>query len=217
MIRSPLCFVAMASLLATSCGGAPPPPPAPPAATAEAEAPAPKAPVAEEDKPFTKLPTECAEKGKYCLPPEAFGKRLCSTVRTFPEVALAMHAKGTPWSRGYLRVKSAEAWYASGGASSGDKMVFEEEFILLARREANTGGMQVSGAGGAYDVLRWDGTCASLQDEEVSLTGSSTPKTAKIPWKSLDNKVKTRSSRTRRSTRSTRRAARSAKAPPWAT
>ena len=50
--------------------------------------------------------------------------------------------------------------------------------------------MQVSGAGGAYDVLRWDGTCASLQDEEVSLTGSSTPKTAKIPWKTLDDKVK---------------------------
>ena len=31
---------------------------------------------------------------------------------------------------------------------------------------------------------------ASLQDEEVSLTGSSTPKTAKVVWKSLDDKVR---------------------------
>ncbi len=191
MIRAPLRFSAIALLLTASCGGAPPPAPAPtPAATAEASAEPTAAPVAEEDKPFTKLPDECAEKGKLCLPPQAFVKRLCSSSRYLPDVALAMLAKGTPWSRGYLRVKSAEAWYASGGQSSGEKMVFEEEFVLLSRREAATGGMTVSGAGGSYDVLRWDGTCASLQDEEVSLTGSSTPKSAKIPWKNLDDKVK---------------------------
>jgi len=190
MIRAPLCFVAIAPLLAASCGGSPPPAaPPPPAATAEAAA-APAPAVDEDDKPATRLPSECADKGKLCLPPAAFVKRLCST-KVYPDVALAMHAKGTPWSRGYLRVKSAEAWYASGGVSSADKMVFEEEFVLLARREANTGGMTVSGAGGAYDVLRWDGSCASLQDEEVSLTGSSTPKSAKVVWKSLDDKVKT--------------------------
>jgi hypothetical protein len=101
-----------------------------------------------------------------------------------------MLAKGTPWSRGYLRVKSAEALYASGGVSSQDKIVFEEEFVLLSRHEANTGGIQVSGAGGSYDVLRWDGSCASLQDEEVSLTATPSPKWAKIPWKNLDDKVK---------------------------
>jgi hypothetical protein len=191
MIRALLRSFVIAPLLAASCGGSPPPPaPSPPAATAEATAAAPaEAPASEDDKPGAKLPSECAEKGKLCLPPAAFVKRLCST-KVYPDVALAMHAKGTPWSRGYLRVKSAEAWYASGGVSSGDKMIFEEEFVLLARREANTGGMTVSGAGGAYDVLRWDGTCASLQDEEVSLTGSSTPKTAKVVWKSLDDKVR---------------------------
>jgi hypothetical protein len=148
------------------------------------------APVAAaEEKPDGKLPTECAEKGqKFCLPPHAFVKRLCSGF--YPDVALVMLAKGTPWSRGYLRVKSAEALYASGGVSSQDKIVFEEEFVLLTRHEANTGGMTVSGAGGGYDVLRWDGSCASLQDEEVSLTPTPSPKHAKIPWKNLDDKVK---------------------------
>jgi hypothetical protein len=182
MFRVPPRLAALALLLAASCKSPPPeaPPPAPPA-------PAPTAAPVEEPKKPAALPTECETKGKLCLPPADFGKRLCNA--SFPDVALAMLTKGTPWSRGYLRVKSAEAWYASGGVSSSDKIVFEEEFVLLAHREANTGGMQVSGAGGGYDVLRWDGSCASLSDEEVSLNPTPSPKYAKIPWKNLEDKV----------------------------
>jgi hypothetical protein len=187
MIRALFCLAAVAPLVVVACGG-PPPPEAPPASTAEPVAAATAAPVAEEDKPLTQLPTDCTEKGKLCLPPAVFVKRLCGGF--FPDVALAMLAKGTPWSRGYLRVKSAEAWNASGGVSSQDKIVFDEEFVLLTHREANTGGMTVSGAGGGYDVLRWDGSCASLQDDEVTLNTSPSPKNAKIPWKSLDDKVR---------------------------
>jgi hypothetical protein len=186
MIRAPLRLAAILPLLA-ACAS--PPPAAPPAPTAAptAEASAEPAPAAAE-KPATSLPTECHEKtGKVCLPPPDFVKRLCSG--SFPDVALAMFAKGTPWSRAYLRVKSAEAWNASGGVSSGEKMVFEEELVVLTRREANTGGMTVSGAGGGYDVLRWDGSCASLQDEEVTLNPSPSPKAAKVPWKLLDDKI----------------------------
>jgi len=182
--------VMMASLLVVSCGGSAPPAAPPPAAAAEASAEPAAAPAAEKEKPFTKLPTECADKdAKMCLPPADFVKRLCSS--SYPDVALAMLAKGTPWVRGYLRVKSAEAFNASGGVSSDNKLVFEEELLLLTHRVADTGGMTVSGAGGSYDVLRWDGSCASLQDEEVSLTGSSTPKAAKVVWKTLDEKVQT--------------------------
>src|SRR5262249_4353327 len=47
-----------------------------------------------------------------------------------------------------------------------------------------------SGAGGGYDVLRWDGTCASLSDEEVTTKSPPKAKHAKIPWKSLDEAVK---------------------------
>lgn len=180
-------LIALAPLLLAACGT--PPPAAAPAPTAEASAAPTAAPVAEEDQPFGKIPTECAEpKGKMCLPPAKFVKRLCGGF--FPDVALTLLGKGTPWQRAYLRVKSVEAWNASGGMSSAEKIVFEEELLIVAHREANTGGMQVSGAGGSYDVLRWDGTCASLQEEEVALKGSSTPKFAKIPWKSLDNKVR---------------------------
>jgi hypothetical protein len=186
MIRA-LSRLAPLAILASACSSPPPAPP--PAPTTEATAAASAAPVAEEDKPIGKLPTECADpKGKLCMPPRAFVKRLCSNF--FPDVALAMLSKGTPWTRGYLRVKSVEAWNASGGVSSSDKLVFEEEFIVLVHREANTGGMQVSGAGGGYDVLRWDGTCASLADEEVSLNNAASPQHAKIPWKSYEDKTR---------------------------
>ena len=175
-------------LLLASCGGAPPPA-APPAPSAEPSAAASAAPAPDADKPADTLPTACADAGdKLCMPPAAFVKRLCGGF--FPEVALTMLAKGTPWTRGYLRVKSTEAWNASGGVSSADKVVFDEEFVILSHRKADTGGMQVSGAGGGYDVLRWDGTCASLMDEEVTLSTPPVPKHAKIPWKSLDDKVR---------------------------
>lgn len=189
MIRAFPSLVAVASILLSACGGSAPPPSAATAPTADASAAPSAAPVADEDQPFGKIPTECAEAGaKMCLPPAKFVKRLCANF--YPDVALAMHGKGTPWQRGYLRVKSVEAWNASGGMSSAEKIVFEEEFLILSHREPATGGVQVSGAGGSYDVLRWDGTCASLMEDEVMLKPGPSPKAAKIPWKSLDDKVR---------------------------
>ena len=48
-------------------------------------------------------------------------------------VALALFAKSSPWTRGYLK-GDVEAWNASGGVSSGDKLLFDEEVIVLVRR-----------------------------------------------------------------------------------
>jgi hypothetical protein len=179
---------ALAPLILAACGGAPPPA-APPEPTTAPSAAASAAPAPDADRSADTLPTTCTDAGdKLCMPPGDFVKRLCGGF--FPDVALSMLAKGTPWTRGYLRVKSTEAWNASGGVSSADKIIFDEEFVILTHRRADTGGMVVSGAGGGYDVLRWDGTCASLMDEEVSLKTPPAPKSAKIPWKSLDNKIR---------------------------
>jgi hypothetical protein len=180
-------ILAAAALLA-GCGGAPLPASAPaPAASADPAASAAKDPSAsanEAPKPSTELPTSCeARDDKLCLPPAAFVKRLCGGF--YADVALSMFAKGTPWTRGYLR-REVEAWNASGGVSSADKLVFEEEVLLVVHREADAGGMVVSGSSGSYDVLRWDGTCASLMGEEVTTKPPRVPpKHAKIPWKSL--------------------------------
>src|SRR5262249_46423860 len=81
------------------------PPPRPPRQhPAESAAPAAAAPkpADDADKPFTQVPTACEKTAdKICLPPAAFIKRLCNGA--FPDVALTMFAKGTPWTRGYLR------------------------------------------------------------------------------------------------------------------
>jgi hypothetical protein len=110
--------IAFVSLVLVACGGAKEPAPvAAPVATAAPEAATAK-PVDPDDAPLTELPSACASTDdKICLPPKPFVKRLCAGF--FPDTALAMFKKGSPWTRGYLRM-NVEAWNASGGMSSSD-------------------------------------------------------------------------------------------------
>src|SRR5690606_15540393 len=112
------------------------------------------------------LPDRCHQEGDLCLPDPKWVKRLCNDV--YPNVALHLFRQGTPWTRGYA-TRKVKAWNASGGATSGDEWVaFDEEVVLLYARSSNTGGMQVSGATGGYDALRWDGSCVTFSGEEVT-------------------------------------------------
>lgn len=173
-----------------ACGGSKPPPAPPPAAPAAAPA---AEPSAKADAPAksapAEFPTSCETKEGYCLPPAKFGKKLCGGFH--PEVALAMFQKGTPWTRGYLK-GDVEAVNASGGSSSGDKLVFDEEVIFVVRRKADAGGVQVSGAGDGFDVLRWDGTCATLQAGEITTQAPPKPKNAKLLWKDVPEAAQTK-------------------------
>jgi len=179
-------FSAAASAGLFACGGTPPaatpadagnegPKSAQPAAPAKAEAPREQAGPAE-------VPTACEAADGYCLPPPRFVKKLCGGFH--PDIALAMFAKGSPWTRGYLKM-NVEAVNASGGVSSGDKLVFDEEVLVMIRRKADTGGMQVSGGGDSFDVLRWDGSCATLAGEELTTTAPPKAKHPKLKWQDL--------------------------------
>jgi len=107
-------------------------------------------------------------------------KKLCSNVN--PDVALVYFKKGSPFTRAYL-TGTTDAVNASGGASSQDKLVFDEEVIVLSMKK-NTTGIEVSGANGNYDVLRWDGSCASLAGGEITFKAPPTkPKSARLEWK----------------------------------
>jgi hypothetical protein len=179
-----------AVLFVMGCGSSTPAPEAPSPATSE-PAPATKessadADAAKAEEEAKNIPEACAGESKDpCQMPKAFVKKLCGGV--FPELALMLFQKGTPWKRGYLSVKEAAPFNGLGGPSAEEKLVYEEELLVLTEMKAQTGGMQVSGAGASYDVLRWDGTCATLSAEEVRFATPAKPKHALIPWRILED------------------------------
>lgn len=127
------------------------------------------------------IPKECHGGAEPCTPNPKWVKKLCKDV--YPGVALYMFSKSSPFTHGYLSRKT-KAVNASGGATSGDEwLAFDEEVVLLHHREADLGGMQVSGAGGGYDAMRLDGSCVTLGAEEIRLERPPAPKYAKVPWR----------------------------------
>jgi hypothetical protein len=159
------------------------------AAAPSAEASPAAAPSAEakssEAAPIT-VPTSCVKSGRFCLPDQKFSKRMCNAGS--PSLALYLFGNGFGFTRGYLTRKT-QAWNAAGGASDNSFLEFDEEVMLLVERGGDAGGMQVSGAGGGYEALRWNGLCVTLAKEEVTLDKPPAPKTAKVEWRFLDDNV----------------------------
>lgn len=141
------------------------------------------APKEKEDK-LPAVVTTCEKNGDICVPPLAFVKKLCANVN--PDLALVYFRKGSPFSRGWL-TRNTEVFNAFGGSSSQDKLFFDEEVIVVNVRAANTTGIQVSGASGGYDVIRWDGSCASLPGEELTFKAPPKSKNAKLEWKTYSD------------------------------
>jgi hypothetical protein len=180
----------LCSVLALGCGSSTPPVKSQPAAATstatDASEPVAKKPV---DTPKAEqepkgVPGTCEGAAESCVMPTGFVKRMCAAV--WPDLALALFAKSTPWRRAYVAVKQADAFNGFGGPSSEEKLVFEEEVLIIGERKPNTGGMSVSGVGASYDLLRWDGSCATLSAQEVTLRKPPKAGHAKVPWRSLD-------------------------------
>lgn len=182
------------TLVLAACGATPPRAEAPDEAaveTATAGSAAGDEPDAEEassetttsDEGALALPTECAGSADSCSLPPKYAKALCQDV--YPDIALHLFHKGTPWRRAYL-TRNTKAWNASGGASaSEEELLFDEEVLILIERKSNLGGMQVSGAGGGYEAMRWNGSCVTLSSEELTRTHPPKAKTAKVEWRFL--------------------------------
>ncbi len=130
-----------------------------------------------------KVPTQCFKSGAICSPDPKFVKRLCGG--KFPSVGLYLFSNSA-WSRGYL-TRRTQAWNASGGASDSGWVEFDEEVLILYARVADANSIQVSGAGGSYDALRWDGSCVTLQSEEVTFSKAPAPKYPAIDFRYLDD------------------------------
>jgi len=127
------------------------------------------------------LPDHCARGKRECVPPPGWVRRLCEDV--YPDVALAMFKPGTRWQRLYMLAR-AEPFNASGGASLlGDKLERGEEVIALKRRD-NNGEFQV-GDNAGYDILRWNGACATIHDGDFSKDPPREIQHSKIEWRRL--------------------------------
>lgn len=129
------------------------------------------------------VPTECSKNSKStCVPPGKWVTRLCQDVHS--DVALFMFQEGTPWKRMYL-TRETDAINASGGASVVGKLAFDEEVLILRHRAADSESIQVGSGGGSYDALRWDGSCVSLEGEEVTDRHPPKAKTSRVEWRWL--------------------------------
>jgi len=117
---------------------------------------------AEPEQP--QLPTNCTEVRDICMPPSDFVDRLCK--RNFPDVAVYMMGPKRPWAHRLVRVTQAQAVNPISGRVGEVPLTFGEEIIILRYKAGATqGAFQVSGTE-RYEVLRWDGSCASLEEGE---------------------------------------------------
>lgn len=185
-------FIALPLLIAAlGCGGSSPPNPEGPNSTTPASAETTSKPTGDADKPAAeedsaKIPEACAgDDPAACVMPAKFVKRLCSDA--YPDLALMFFTQGSPWRRAYLAVKEAAPFNGLNGPSSDEKLTYEEELLVLSEKKVDTGGMQVSGAGSSFDLLRWDGTCVTLSAEEIRFVAPAKPKHAIIPWRILED------------------------------
>jgi hypothetical protein len=174
VVRTPSVF---SCLLIVSCGGSSPPASTPTAQSAAAG----DAPPATSDSaastdppPPAGLPTACADKSaSVCTPGGVFVDRLCG--KPHQDIALALFAKSTPFTRLYLKGKM-------------DELVFGEEVLALRFHGQPKGGMQVGSGNGSYDVLRWDGSCSMAVDAEMLGNASpGKPKAARVLWHRLSD------------------------------
>jgi hypothetical protein len=130
------------------------------------------------------LPTECEPGGELCNAPSRFVEQVCHG--KYPDLALAMLAKGTPWRRGYVKVETLEPVNMYEGERNEEWLAFGEEVLILRTRgPAGRGGVQISGPTDV-DILRWDGTCATIREEMLAPYPTNTSVlTARVVWKYL--------------------------------
>jgi hypothetical protein len=133
------------------------------------------------------LPTECAAVGDLCLPPRGFVARLCKDA--YAGAAIRLFEKSSPFSRGYVKSREIKSVNTLGGPASDVALRFGEEVVILTHTGGGgPGELQVSGMGG-YDVLRWDGTCATLDDGELARRAPVPPRYAPFSWRYIDTNI----------------------------
>lgn len=161
--------------VSVACGSARPAPPAAPPVADESTSATPSGKSTPVDGPAPEtasqsgLPGSCVDpKAPVCTPPGDFVERLCQ--KPHQDVALALFAPATPFTRAYLRGKL-------------DELAADEEVLVLQFHTQPKGGMVVGSGNGTYDLLRWDGSCSrGIEAEGVTRTRPARPRSAHVQW-----------------------------------
>jgi hypothetical protein len=185
------------TVLLGACGGAPPQaagaaPAAPAAATPSEPGPVAAKVTAVDAAPAAapkaaattrEVPNACTDKA-LCLPPSAFVDAVCK--HKFPDLPLYLFAGRMPWQHLYVKAEWVEPVNPHGGDQSEAWMQFGEEVVVLRKRApGGAKGVQVSGPSDV-DVLRWDGTCATIREEMLVSYIPAPMQSPRIIWKYLD-------------------------------
>lgn len=132
------------------------------------------------------VPRACSDPTN-CYPPAAFVDAVCR--HRFPNLPLHLFAGRTPWRRLYVKAESVEPVNPHGGDQSEAWMQFGEEVLVLRKRgPSSVQGVQVSGPTD-LDVLRWDGTCATIREELLVSYVPGPMQSPLIIWKYLDTEA----------------------------
>ena len=134
------------------------------------------------------LPRNCMRGETACYPPVEFVRALCK--KKYPGVAITMFEKSAPWKHAFVRVKDVAPINSFGGSTSFSRLEFLEEVLLLREREIKQRQMIVD-IPNSYDVLRFDGSCATLaEDEFMTKKPYVRPRYAPIIWQQIDARIR---------------------------
>ena len=180
MMRPLLSFVSVAGSAAlVACG------PNPTAKSAEPGLKTRSSIVKSEPEPAKEdIPSRCIKRKGACMPPIEWAETLCEGV--YEDLAMYMFQRGTPWTRFYMRtgLNAVNGW----GPTIDEDLLFQEELLVINHRLSRDS-LQVEGSAGTYDVLRWNGSCATLDINEVTRKEPVRPRHARIDWRSLSERM----------------------------
>jgi hypothetical protein len=149
------------------------------AAAAEPEVAAPR------DAGLTRdVPSGCETGSPGCTLPRSFAKKVCSG--KYPELALFLFSRGTPWQRMYVKAERVEPVNTYDGERSERWLTFGEEVLVLQEHGPGASSKVVVSGPNDVDVLRWDGTCATIRKEMLVTYVPAPMDSVRIVWRYLD-------------------------------
>jgi hypothetical protein len=131
------------------------------------------------------VPSDCP--GPGCTPPRSFAEKVCSS--KYPELALFLFSRGTPWQRMYVKAERVEPVNTYDGERSERWLTFGEEVLVLQEHGPGAGQKVMVSGPSDVDVLRWDGTCATIRKEMLVTYVPAPMDGARIVWRYLDVSV----------------------------